>query len=82
VQAAHARLNIIELPVPLIYLEEARSFGGSLDDAQTRLAYYRQVIDRSLAEVAAQAASNSDQPVDEPPAAEACCSSAGGRGGA
>ena len=49
VQAAHAKMKIVELPVPLIYLEEPRSFGGSLDDANTRLAYYHQVIDRSLA---------------------------------
>src|SRR4029079_9591744 len=37
VQAAHAGLKIIELPVPLIYLDEKRSFGGDLDDATTRL---------------------------------------------
>jgi glycosyltransferase involved in cell wall biosynthesis len=49
VQAAHLELKIVELPVPLIYLEEARSFGGSLDDAGTRLAHYRDVIDRSVA---------------------------------
>jgi len=51
VQAAHAKLKVIELPVPLIYLEEQRSFGGSLDDARTRLQYYHEVIDRSLAAV-------------------------------
>jgi glycosyltransferase involved in cell wall biosynthesis len=49
VQAAQQNFKVIELPVPLIYLEEARSFGGSLDDAETRLRYYRQVIDRSVA---------------------------------
>ena len=49
VQAAHLKLKIAELPVPLIYLEEPRSFGGSLDNANTRLAYYHKVIDRSLA---------------------------------
>jgi glycosyltransferase involved in cell wall biosynthesis len=48
VQAAHQNFKVVELPVPLIYLEEARSFGGSLDDAETRLQYYRQVIDRSV----------------------------------
>jgi dolichol-phosphate mannosyltransferase len=64
VQAAHAKLTIIELPVPLIYLEEQRSFGGSLDDAGTRLAYYRKVIDRSLA-------------AQEPAASGSCCASAG-----
>lgn len=53
VQTAHARLRVTELPVPLIYLDLNRSFGGSLDDAITRLEYYHLVIDRSLAAVAA-----------------------------
>ncbi len=48
VQAAQAGLKIVELPVPLIYLDEARSFGGSLDDAKTRLDFYHQVLDRAL----------------------------------
>jgi dolichol-phosphate mannosyltransferase len=52
VQAAAAGLEIVELPVPLIYLDEARSFGGDLDDAATRLNHYYEVFDRSLAEVA------------------------------
>ena len=47
VQAAHAGLKVIELPVPLIYLDEKRSFGGVLDDAATRLEYYHLVLDRS-----------------------------------
>ena len=54
VQAAAAGLNIIEIPVPLIYLDLARSFGGSLDHAETRLAYYNQVLDSALARVAAE----------------------------
>jgi glycosyltransferase involved in cell wall biosynthesis len=49
VQASNCGLRIVELPVPLIYLDEKRSFGGALDDAQTRLAHYRDVIDRSQA---------------------------------
>jgi hypothetical protein len=49
VQAAHAGLKIIELPVPLIYLDEKRSFGGVLDDAQTRLEYYHLTLDRAIA---------------------------------
>lgn len=48
VQAAALGLNIVELPVPLIYLEEERSFGGSLDDADTRLAVYRDVLARAI----------------------------------
>ncbi|MCX7403646.1 MAG: glycosyltransferase family 2 protein [Planctomycetia bacterium] len=54
-QAAAAKLAIAELPVPLIYLDEARSFGGALDDATTRLAYYRSVLDRALATAMAAA---------------------------
>jgi glycosyltransferase involved in cell wall biosynthesis len=49
VQAVQAGLKIVELPVNLIYLEEARSFGGALDNAGTRLDYYRQVLERCLA---------------------------------
>jgi dolichol-phosphate mannosyltransferase len=53
VQAAAAGLTIVELPVPLVYLDLARSFGGALDDAATRLAYYRRVLDRAEAAVVA-----------------------------
>jgi len=49
VQAAARGLRIVELPVPLIYLDEKRSFGGALDNAQTRLAIYREVLDRAVA---------------------------------
>ena len=47
VLAAAAGLVIEELPVPLVYLDASRSFGGSLDDAATRLAHYREVLDRA-----------------------------------
>lgn len=53
VQAAAAGLRVVELPVPLIYLDESRSFGGSLDDAATRLEYYRCVLDQAEAAMAA-----------------------------
>jgi glycosyltransferase involved in cell wall biosynthesis len=49
VQAVAAGLRITEFPVPLVYLEEERSFGGSLDDANRRMAYYEDVLDRELA---------------------------------
>ncbi len=49
VQAAAAGWRIVELPVPLIYLDEKRSFGGVLDDAQTRLEYYHLTLDRAMA---------------------------------
>ncbi len=48
VQAAKHGLRIREMSVPLIYLEEERSFGGALDAADTRLQYYREVIDRAV----------------------------------
>jgi glycosyltransferase involved in cell wall biosynthesis len=47
-QAAHAGLKVVELPVPLIYLDESRSFGGSLDNSGTRLLYYYEVLDRMI----------------------------------
>ena len=50
-QAARAGLTIVELAVPLIYLDESRSFGGALDDAHTRLAHYYSVLDRAVAGV-------------------------------
>lgn len=49
VQAACAGLTVMELPVPLIYLDPNRTFGGQLDQADTRLKYYLQVLDRALA---------------------------------
>ncbi|MGD9853544.1 MAG: glycosyltransferase family 2 protein [Planctomycetaceae bacterium] len=49
VQAARLGLRIVEFPVPLVYLDEARSFGGSLDDAGRRRAHYQEIIDRELA---------------------------------
>jgi glycosyltransferase involved in cell wall biosynthesis len=54
VRAAAAGLEVAELPVPLVYLDEARSFGGALDDGATRLAYYRRVLDRAEADVASR----------------------------
>jgi dolichol-phosphate mannosyltransferase len=51
VQAAYHGLSIIEAPIPLIYLEEKRSFGGALDNGQTRLNYYHEVLDRAIAAV-------------------------------
>ncbi|MFM2001932.1 MAG: hypothetical protein RI963_1358 [Planctomycetota bacterium] len=48
VQAVSAGLRIIEIPVPLIYLDLSRSFGGSLDHAETRLAYYNTVLDAAM----------------------------------
>jgi dolichol-phosphate mannosyltransferase len=51
-QAAYLGLRIVELPVPLIYLDEVRSFGGSLDDGSERMEYYHRVLDSAIAAVA------------------------------
>ena len=53
VQAVAAGMRIVEHPVPLVYLDEERSFGGSLDDGRRRLAYYREVIEREMARLSA-----------------------------
>lgn len=60
VQAAHCQLRIVEVAVPRIYLEEKRSFGGSLDDANKRIVHYRKVIEQALANVAEQEAAVRD----------------------
>ncbi len=44
VQAAYLRLRIKEVGVPRVYLDPNRAFGGVLDDAEERLAYYRRVV--------------------------------------
>lgn len=51
VEAAAAGLSVVEIPVPLIYLDLDRSFGGSLDHSETRLNYYNEVIDDAIAKV-------------------------------
>ncbi len=49
VQAACHCLRIKEVGVPRIYLDPNRAFGGVLNEAGPRLAYYRQVIANALA---------------------------------
>lgn len=48
VQAWCQRLSVVELAVPLIYLDEDRSFGDNLNDPVARLEYYHQVLERSF----------------------------------
>lgn len=52
-QAVAAGMRIVEFPVPLVYLEEERSFGGSLDDGGRRRAYYLEVLERECRKLAA-----------------------------
>lgn len=54
VQAARARFKMRELPVPLIYNDPARHFGGPLDDPQVRLRHYCDVLNRELVAPAQQ----------------------------
>jgi dolichol-phosphate mannosyltransferase len=49
VQAARLGLRVKEVGVPRIYLDPQRAFGGVLNDATERLAYYRRVIQEALA---------------------------------
>lgn len=48
IQARHFGLSVAETPIPRIYKNLNRSFGGELDDPEKRLAYYRSVIEREL----------------------------------
>lgn len=48
VQAVAAGLRIRELPVRRIYMDFSRTFGGSLDDPEQRLAHYRCVLHREI----------------------------------
>lgn len=49
VQAAAAKLRVVELPIRLIYVDLNRTFGGPLDDPQQRLRHYRDEFERELA---------------------------------
>jgi dolichol-phosphate mannosyltransferase len=60
VQAARLGLRVKEVGVPRLYLDPTRAFGGVLNDAGERLAYYRRVISDAMAE-----------PIKEP--AHWCC---------
>jgi len=48
VQAVACGMKIVEVPVPLIYLDESRAFGGALDDGEYRLKHYRRVFESAL----------------------------------
>ncbi len=65
VQTARAGLRIKEVAVPRLYLDPKRAFGGVLDDAGERLAYYHEVIAAAEAETTPRA----DAPI---PATDPC----------
>lgn len=56
VQAAKLNLRVKEIGVPRVYLDPSRAFGGVLNDPDARLAYYRDVIDKTDAAVDARLA--------------------------
>jgi dolichol-phosphate mannosyltransferase len=62
VQAAKLGLRIKEVGVPRLYLDPNRAFGGVLDNATERLAYYRRVIDAADAEPRTPASAAESEP--------------------
>ena len=64
VQLAALGWRIVEFPVPLVYLDEKRSFGGSLDDARRRRAYYFEVLKRELEATSQPCLAGCDDPGD------------------
>ena len=52
------KLHIVELPIPLVYLDLTRSFGGALDDGTTRIAHYREVLERTIRSIQARSGVN------------------------
>jgi glycosyltransferase involved in cell wall biosynthesis len=52
VQAARLCLRVKEVGVPRLYLDPNRAFGGVLNDASERLAYYRRIIHDAVSESA------------------------------
>jgi dolichol-phosphate mannosyltransferase len=71
VQAAKLGLKIHEVGVPRLYLDPNRAFGGVLDNADERLAYYRRVIEQAEADF------DASQPI---PGVVAYCSMAAAQG--
>jgi dolichol-phosphate mannosyltransferase len=63
VQAARLGLRIKEVGVPRVYLDPSRAFGGVLNDAEERLAYYRRII----------AAAEAECPTGSRAVAPSCC---------
>jgi glycosyltransferase involved in cell wall biosynthesis len=63
VQAARLGLRIKEVGIPRLYLDPNRAFGGVLNDADERLAYYHTVI----------AAAEAERLAGEAPTAPPCC---------
>jgi hypothetical protein len=65
-------LRVTEVPVPLIYLDEERSFGGALDAASVRIKYYRDVIDRAVKALGPREMGTAPTVVQTAPATDFC----------
>ena len=63
-QAARANLRIREIPVPLIYHDPDRHFGGALDEPDTRLAYYYDILLQELGEAVQRPAADAVRGAD------------------
>ena len=49
IQAWKTGLRVREIPVKLVYKDLTRRFKGVLEDPDTRLCYYKEVIEEALA---------------------------------
>jgi glycosyltransferase involved in cell wall biosynthesis len=72
VQAARRCLRIKEVGVPRLYLDANRAFGGVLNNAEERLAYYRRVITTAEHEEATRALAYEACPISEFLSREGC----------
>ncbi len=48
IQAKHFELSVMEIPVPRIYKNLDRKFGGELDDPRRRLEYYKRIMNKEI----------------------------------
>jgi dolichol-phosphate mannosyltransferase len=72
VQAARRCLRIKEVGVPRLYLDANRAFGGVLNNAEERLAYYRRIITAAEQEEATRALAYEACPFSEFLSREGC----------
>jgi len=68
-QVVMAKLRLTEIPVQLIYNDPTRHFGGALDDPESRLKHYLDVLDSEQARIDASATA----PVGRPDALPCTC---------
>lgn len=72
VQAVRWGLRIKEVGVPRLYLDPTRAFGGVMDQAEARLAYYRQVINNAARTEIRPATIHANCPTGAPQSEESC----------